>query len=338
MAQQILFSALGAFSKKHPVLVTTHSPFFLGPQATTTFIKMRKKTDLNVASRPFGEVFPVDLQGVDARDQFQLICFENNNIAFFADTVVLVEGDSDCIVFPHLARLLNPLWDCGREPVQFARIGGKGNIRRYREFFGRFRNRILIVTDLDFLLGSEFNQIDPSDKLKKTRDALLQKTDQFLQAAGGAPEATLSQTKDAAAKGDVRALWKRAKALELDFRNKKATFEELTAGVDEFFAWEKYWGRRDTLRECADGELLSLKRELLAELRGQGVCVLERGAIEDYYPAGIEGENKPTKAQRLCERIVTKEQALAMCNDGHIARDGSKRPEFEAIFQTLFDK
>ena len=36
-AQKILFDALGVFSKKNHVVVTTHSPLFLGPEATATF-------------------------------------------------------------------------------------------------------------------------------------------------------------------------------------------------------------------------------------------------------------------------------------------------------------
>ena len=74
--------------------------------------------------------------------------------------MVLVEGDSDYIVFPHLARLIDPVWDCGQLPVRFARIGGKGNIRRYRDFFRRFGAQVLVVADLDFLLGNEFTNTD----------------------------------------------------------------------------------------------------------------------------------------------------------------------------------
>ena len=48
-AQQVLFDALGIFSQKNPVVVTTHSPLFFGPQSTTMFIKMRKKSDPAIA-------------------------------------------------------------------------------------------------------------------------------------------------------------------------------------------------------------------------------------------------------------------------------------------------
>ncbi|MBK8126950.1 MAG: ATP-dependent endonuclease [Elusimicrobia bacterium] len=212
-AQQVLFDALGAFSQKHPVIVTTHSPSFFGPQSTTAFIKMRKMTNTAVAPKPFGAAHPIDLGDTNARDQFQIICYENNNIAFFADTVVLVEGDSDYIVLPHLARVINPAWDSGQLPVRFARIGGKANIRRYRQFFKRFQAKVLVVTDLDFLLGSEFGQIEPADALRLKRDQLLATLDGVIKRNGGTKEPTKEQVKAAHEKTDLRSLWKKAREL-----------------------------------------------------------------------------------------------------------------------------
>ncbi len=152
-AQHILFDALRVFAKEHHVLVTTHSPMFFGPGATETFVKLRKVSDAAIAPRPFTQVQPVDLSDMTAKDQFQIICFENNNAAFFADTVVLVEGDSDYLLMPHIARTLNPSWDVAQVPVVFARITGKGNIRRYREFFSRFGVRVPVIADLDLLVN-----------------------------------------------------------------------------------------------------------------------------------------------------------------------------------------
>jgi hypothetical protein len=334
-AQQVLFEALGKFSQKHPVIVTTHSPTFFGPQSTTNFIKMHKRTDTSVARKPFGAAHPVDLGDTSARDQFQIICYENNHIAFFAETVVLVEGDSDYIVLPHLARIINSVWDSGQLPVRFARIGGKGNIRRYTQFFRRFQTRVLVVTDLDFLLGTEFGQIDPADDLKTQRDELLVAVDKVIDANGGAPEPNAEQVKDTHERGDLRALWKKARELQAKYKTGHASLEDVTKAVDEFFAWEKYWGRRDTLRQC-NGTLLSQKRALLAGLRGHGVCVLEKGTIEDYYPADITGESKPAKAQCFCNTVTSKEQALALCDTGHKGPRGADTSEFEAIFETVF--
>ena len=336
-AQQVLFEALGVFAEKHAVMLSTHSPMFLGPQTTTSFVKMRKRLDASVASKPFGIAHPIDLSDTNARDQFQIICYENNNVAFFADSVVLVEGDSDYIVFPHLARIINPSWDCVQQPIRFARISGKANIRRYRQFFQRFEAKVLVVTDLDFLLGNEFDQIDPTPEIKAKRDCLLQEVDKYLESKGGVPEPNAKQIKSAQEKRDLRALWRDVRQLKADYEVGKVDWDTVAAAIDEFFAWERYWGRKETLKECPTEQLLHQKRELLSDLRGQGVCVLEKGDIEDYYPNTITGDSKPAKAQCFCSMITTKDQVLTLCADGHESLNGEMASEFEVIFRTIFE-
>lgn len=178
-AQHVLFDAIRVFAKDHHVLVTTHSPMFFGPGTTETFVKLRKVSDATTAPRPFTKVQPIDLSDITAKDQFQIICFENNNAAFFADTVVLVEGDSDYILMPHIARTLNNSWDAAKVPIAFARITGKGNIRRYREFFAKFEVRVPVIADLDLLI-SGFEHIAPNEALKIARDKLIERVDALI--------------------------------------------------------------------------------------------------------------------------------------------------------------
>lgn len=335
-AQRILFDALGTFSQKHPVLVTTHSPAFFGPQSTTTFIKMHKKADPSVSDKPFGDARPIDLKDVNAKNQFQLICYENNNIAFFAETVVLVEGDSDYIVFPHLAKLLNPAWDCSQLPVCFARIGGKANVRRYREFFSKFGIRTFVITDLDFLLGDEFNQIDPSEDIRNKRAQLLAAADVAAQANGEQPALKTKQIKDAQQRDDLRTLWGRACEVQARFATQQAEWDELSSAVDSFFSWQKYWIRRDALCKSSDADVLAKKKNLIETLRTSGAFVLERGCIEDYYPEGVDGEGKPAKAQAFNNTITTKAQAAALSDPVQTDTEGREISEFEAVFTQIF--
>lgn len=82
--------------------------------------------------------------------------------------------------------------------------------------------------------------------------------------------------------------------------------------MDEFFAWERKKTRLAVLEDASDKDVLMLKRELLARLRQQDVYVLERGAIEEYYPPGITGPDKPTRAQAFCSVVTSREAALAL--------------------------
>lgn len=335
-AQHILFDALRVFANEHHVLVTTHSPMFFGPGATETFVKLRKVSDAATAPRPFTQVQPIDLSEMTAKDQFQIICFENNNAAFFADTVVLVEGDSDYLLMPHIARTLDPSWDVAQMPVVFARITGKGNIRRYREFFNRFGVRVPVIADLDLLVNG-FDHITPDNAVKTARDNLLAKVDELIVPDANGP--STKDAKDAHDSGELRGLWRRVRECQAKFQAGTCTQEEHVSAVDAFFAWQRKSDRLSVLKTSADAQMMQLKHRLLDMLRPVDVYVLERGAIEQYYPATITGGDKPSRAQDFCSKVATRDAILACCGEQEFMRDGAlaRDREFNLIFGGIFN-
>lgn len=335
--QHILFDALRVFAKDHHVLVTTHSPMFFGPNATETFVKLHKTSDLNISDRPYTQVQPVDLSDITSKDQFQIICFENNNAAFFADTVVLVEGDSDYLLFPHIARTLNPAWDVARVPVHFARITGKGNIRRYRDFFRRFDVRVPVIADLDLLLNG-FPLISPSEELKSARDDLLVKVDELIEPDTGDGEPAGAEALDAHGSGELRALWRRVQERQTELATGDCTQDDLNLSVNDFFTWQRKSDRLSVLMNSDDTQMLQLKWRILEMLRQDDVYVLERGSIEQYYPDDIAGQDKPSQAEDFCAKRATRDAILACCSDQEFMRDGEliKEPEFNIIFGSIF--
>jgi energy-coupling factor transporter ATP-binding protein EcfA2 len=335
-AQQILFAALDLFSKRHHVVVTTHSPLFFAPGATATFVKLRKNYTPPDGSRPHTLAYPIDVSDMKAKDQFQIICYENNNIAFFSDTVVLVEGDSDLVVFPHAARLVNPEWDCNKAPVTFARIGGKGSIRRYKAFFERFGAKVSVITDLDALV-SGFDKLDAPTEVQRLRDGLLSVVDEHLDASGTALQLNGEDLRSLQDRGDAKAAWARARAANDAFKTKQGTFEQLNEAVEAFFSVERKQARLDALRTCPTPDVAKKKKALLAALRQIDVFVLEKGVLEDYYGPEITGDDKPSRAQKFVEMCRTKQAVEQHCvkllTDGHI----EPKSEFEVIFQRIFD-
>lgn len=334
-AQHILFDALRVFANEHHVLVTTHSPMFFGPGATETFVKLRKVSDAATAPRPYTQVQPVDLSEMTAKDQFQIICFENNNAAFFADTVVLVEGDSDYLLMPHIARTLNTAWDVAKVPVIFARITGKGNIRRYRDFFSRFGVRVPVIADLD-LLVTGFDHIAPGNAVKTVRDNLLVKVDELIVPDAKGPSA--KDAKDAHDSGELRSLWRKVREFQVRLKDGTCTQAEHDAAVEAFFAWQRKSDRLAILTTSTDVQMLQLKHRLLEMLRAVDVYVLERGAIEQYYPDTITGTDKPSRAQDFCAKVDTREAILECCGEQVINTDGIpiSIKEFDLIFRGIF--
>lgn len=332
-AQRILFDALRIFSEKHHVVVTTHSPLFLGPEATATFVRLSKTKEGGVP-RPFTVARPVNIT-LDAKDAFQIICFENNNAAFFSKRVVLVEGDSDMIAFPHVARLLNPDWQCSKHSVAFARIQGKGNIRRYRSFFDTFGVRVFVIGDLD-VLNDGFEHLDPNQELRTLHQNLNNEISRVIGATGPQPAPNAKAVKRAHDKTALPKLWEKVREARAKVESDSSLFPQLEAAVADFFAWEQKHERREALRKADDPGLAAAKARLLAALRRFGIFILEKGDIESYYPEAIDGSDKPSKAQNFCKTVTSREQALRCCSIITCPETKLSGPEFEFILGPVF--
>jgi len=333
-AQRILFEALGVFSKKHHVVVTTHSPLFLGPDATATFVRLSKTKKAEV-SKPFTKASPVELTGISPRDEFQIICFENNNAAFFAKRIVLVEGDSDLIALPHIAETVDARWNCRSHSVAFVRVSGKGSIARYRRFFARFDVPVFVIADLD-AVDDGFDKLEATAAAKDLRAVLLQNVDVAIAGAATAGAAKVDAIKQAQAKPEIQQLWANVRAAKKAFDDDKAKYTELETAVDAFFAWEKKNLRRECIRKAEQMDVKAAKLGLIFELRKNGVFVLERGAIEDYYPPEVTGPDKPSKAQAFRNAFRTREQLLPLSPQQTCPTTGMVGSEFEFIFSRIF--
>jgi hypothetical protein len=62
------------------------------------------------------------------------------------------------------------------------------------------------------------------------------------------------------------------------------------------------------------------------------VFILEKGAIEAYYPDDITKDDKPSMAQSFCEKTSTREDLTTLCNK----LEGDKL-EFEVILDQIFN-
>ena len=332
-AQRILFDALRVFAKDHHVIVTTHSPIFLGPGAAT-FVRMGKSKDKDV-QKPYTIATPVDLKGMNPRDEFQLICFENNNAALFAKKVVLVEGDSEAIVFPHIALTLNPEWSCSKKSVAFVQVKGKGSIQRYRSFFKRFNVHPFVVADLDVILR-DFDKLDPTDRQNKLRAKLLNLVDKALPKEAAEPSD--KETKDAQKQGVLRGLWAKAKQAKREYEADKNKLTELERAIQEFFDWERRENRLMVLQNPPNEEIRNALNELINVMRESGVHILSKGAIEEYYPDGevIKGRDKPSRAQCYRNVVTTRAEIIANCPIVQVNADGETKPELEIICEAVF--
>jgi putative ATP-dependent endonuclease of the OLD family len=333
-AQRVLFDALRVISQSDQVLVSTHSPLFFSAECTGTFVKIEKRSDPNSGEKPYGHAVPIDLCTLDRKSQFHVISYESSNTAFFSNKVVLVEGDSDFLVFPHLARTLNTEWCVNKAGVALCRLNGKGSIRVYKEFFQAFDVRVVVLADLDCILD-EFKTFDVSEECKRAREKLLVAVDREITTLNDTM-LSMGKIKRAAASADMRELWNKMQAIYQKSLKNEAAGEELKLAGDAFFLDETKASRRVILEDDTITEVRKLKEEVLLTLRKSDVFLLSRGTLEKYYPSGITGKDKPTRALNFCDTIKTRGQALALCDRVLAKENGDKDYEFDLVFGGIF--
>lgn len=102
----------------------------------------------------------------DQKSLIQILDNTRSTYAFFANKVVLVEGDSDQYFFKSVFRKLFP-----RNEQEFAilHIGGKPSFPRWTALFSAFGLEVSQIADLDYLFDLQY-QSDPKASLKTLTD------------------------------------------------------------------------------------------------------------------------------------------------------------------------
>jgi hypothetical protein len=133
-------------------------------------------------------------------------------------------------------------------------------------------------------------------------------------------------------------LWQKVREFQAKLQAGTCTQAEYDAAVEAFFAWQRKDDRLAVLTTSTDAKMISLKHRLLEMLRTADVYVLERGAIEQYYPDTIMGADKPSRAQDFCFKVATRDAILGCCGEQTVTRSGEQMSikEFELIFTGIF--
>lgn len=322
-AQNILFEALVLISKKHQMMVTTHSPLFFSADDTKTFIKIKKYDD---GIKPFASALHIDLTDISRKDKFQLISYETSNQAFFADKIVLVEGDSELIVLPHIAKIIDSKYDFKNNSVSLVKINGKGSFKRYKDFFEKFDVKIYLITDLD-IITEGFSKLDVAESAQRLREELLSEVDKIIEEENKKTPVNNKYLKEELQKEKRQAIFEKIKEAR-----KSGDTELAINSLEVFFDFEWTKPRLEILEDFSRDTIIKKKRMLFSKLREDQVFVLEKGAIEAYYPGSIIKDDKPSMAQSFCEKITTLQDLSPLCN-----KLEDDKLEFEVILEQIFN-
>lgn len=331
-AQKILFEALeNLTTENHQVFVTTHSPMFFSPQATGTFIKVIKEYPSN--GKPFGRFLTINLlKELDAKDAFQIICFENNAAAFFSNKVLLVEGDSDLIYIKEVARLLNNEWNFDTKNIQIISINGKSNIKRFIDFYNYFQIKCYTIVDSDALIDG-FEKFSVSQIIKNQRNALLTTIDKLADEKGTEADLSKNKIKEIVRRYSWKDSFSRLKILAQKISKGEIPTEDELIEMQYLFLEETNNRRRQIFTDSTI--VVEGKHELLQALRENDIFILSNGAIERYYPKGIDGDDKPTKALNAIKFL--KEQENPKSHLPTIKIEDKDECELEIIFEKIFE-
>lgn len=330
-AQKILFEALeNLTAEKNQVFVTTHSPMFFSPQATGTFIKVIK--EYPTSGKPFGKFLTINLlKEIQAKDAFQIICYENNTAAFFSSSVLLVEGDSDLIYVKEVARLINSDWNFDNKNIPIISINGKSNIKRFIDFYNFFQIKCYCIVDSDALIDG-FEKFEVSEEIKLQRSNLLKAIDKIADEKGVEADLPRDKIKEIVRRYTWKESFNRLKAIGQKIsKGETVTAEELIE--IEFLFLEETNNRRRQIFTDKSIEIVG-KSELLKVLRDNNIFILSHGAIESYYPDGIVGDDKPTKALNAIKFL--EKQADCKSHLPTISIDGNEKCELEIIYEKIF--
>ena len=326
-SQRVLFGTLARIAETHQVIVTTHSPLFFAPGVTASFIRVAKQA---ADPKPVGVLYPVDLTLDQASaEAFRLARFENADAAFFSRRVVLFEGESDDAYCRHVAKTLNPSWDFDSKNIAMVRVSGKGNFAKYRRFFESFGIEVKIVADLDALFEG-YQHLGVPAEVNPVRTEAITAVDGRIEALNIKAEPATRQIKDQLGKESWRQRYNAAKDVVAKLSHGDALDEDMVKALDNLFIWEKDIARVKACRE--DGDARSCLVPVLDAMRVSGVCVLSKGAIEDYYPADTPGVSKPDRALEACNLVTTTQIAHGMS----AALAGDRDPELYEIFTEIF--
>jgi len=148
----VLFHVLQALSKNDQIIFCTHSPYFIDMSRYDALIIV-DKPDTAKGTETFQckeEIF-----SPDEKDHFKMLNEFNpeRNEVFFARKVMLVEGPSEKLGFPMLAKKTDV--DLYSQGVSLIECGGKTNIPFFMKILNAFRIPHIVVHDVDPIKAGE---------------------------------------------------------------------------------------------------------------------------------------------------------------------------------------
>lgn len=166
-ANRHMAKVLNSISKEEglQVIFTTHSPYYLTDSEFDGITLVKKSGSETVKCQPSFE----GINKTKLRKEMDV----NNLELFFADKVVLVEGETEKILLPYLSPKINSDYDFDRNNISIIDVGSKSNFLIYLKLLKTYEIECYLIIDNDILdSNSNTNLTDIADFLEVNIDNL----------------------------------------------------------------------------------------------------------------------------------------------------------------------
>ena len=262
--QTALFALFEKLSKStgNQFVLATHSPTFISPASIQYVSRVYSENQQSSIVRLSAASLP------KAKHLFNIVNSENNERVFFTDTVVLVEGLHDRIVFERVLDIVAKKYALNAPSVEVVSVGGKGLFSAYQQLLDACKVGWWAVADRDYIeqIGDDgvkaLFALD-AEEIKKDVIENVKSLD------GAALVERIDKAMDAGSWADAKDLWAYIKS------------------------------RRVRLKDTMDENEQSILATFIEQKKAEGIYLLPRGNLEDYLPAGYRSKN----TQKLIELV-----------------------------------
>lgn len=213
----------------------------------------------------------------------------------------------------------------------FVKIGGKGNISRYRTFFKHFDVPIHVITDLD-ALSNGFEHLTSVTEIRETRGKLINTVKEYLT---GPSTPSRDKVKEIARSRSPRELWASAQNNLAIWKQDKTDIAAQAIEKDLMTLFDA--GNGDSvlalLTNPPTDEIRALIEEVVGALADENTYVLRRGDLEHYCRTDSKNDKVAT-AMKFCEDTAT----LDGLKTAHGEAGDAVAAELKGIFASIFQE
>ncbi len=245
-----------AFTEKNQLMVVTHSSTFIN-SSTYPYISRVYKNERG--SSRLHQV--VDVNNEETKERLHFINATNNEKVFFSDFVVMVEGDTDEIVFKQILEVIKK--ESGfKSNVEVMQVKGKTNYEKFNQFLKTLQIESCFIGDLDNVA----QMATGNEKIKHMLMTNEKRVERLV-------------IKNPGAKDNVQL----TQLLEESI--KTGNLEALKGFYDYMISF------RQKLRLDLSSEERQVLDAFIISLYDQNIFLLKRGEIEAYFPNGYKGKD-----------------------------------------------